>query len=66
MPGAGQQVDIADAEIIASTRLESLALTAVARQLAVPYDAVRMRRRRAESRLASAIRAGHVGDLSPS
>jgi hypothetical protein len=59
-------ISAADAEIIASTRLESLALTAVARQLAVPYDAVRMRRRRAESRLASAIRAGHLGDLSPS
>jgi hypothetical protein len=59
-------ISAADAEIIASTRLESLALTAVARQLAVPYDAVRMRRSRAESRLASAIRAGRVGDLSPS
>ena len=59
-------ISAADAEIIASTRLESLALTTVARQLAVPYDALRMRRSRAESRLASAIRAGHLGGLSSS
>jgi hypothetical protein len=58
-------ISAADAEIIASTRLESLALTAVARQLAVPYDAVRMRRRRAESRLASAIRAGQLSHAAP-
>jgi DNA-directed RNA polymerase specialized sigma24 family protein len=59
-------ISTADAQIIASTRLESLALTDVARQLDVSYDAMRMRRSRAESRLASAIRTGQVGDLSPS
>jgi hypothetical protein len=58
-------ISAADAEIIASTRLESMALTAVARQLAVPYDAVRMRRSRAESRLASAIRAGQLSHIAP-
>ena len=59
-------ISAADAEIIASTRLESLALTDAARQLEVPYDAMRMRRARAESRLASAIRTGQLSDLSPS
>jgi hypothetical protein len=59
-------ISTADAQIIASTRLESLALTDVARQLDVSYDAMRMRRSRAESRLTSAIRTGQVGDLSPS
>jgi hypothetical protein len=58
-------ISAADAEIIGSTRLESLALTVVARQLAAPYDAVRMRRSRAESRLASAIRAGQLSQIAP-
>jgi hypothetical protein len=58
----------ADAELIASTRLDSVPLTLVAERLAVPYDAARMRRSRAEARLVSAIRAGDLdrtaaGDL---
>jgi hypothetical protein len=54
-------ISAADAALIGSTRLESQPLTAVAQQLAVPYDAARMRRSRAESRLVSAIRTGQVG-----
>jgi hypothetical protein len=49
-------ISAADAALIAATRLESLPLTAAARHLDLPYDAARMRRSRAESRVAQAIR----------
>jgi hypothetical protein len=52
----------ADAALIGSTRLETIPLAAAASVLNVPYDAARMRRTRAETRLVSAIRAGDLSD----
>lgn len=48
-------VSAADAALIAATRLESVPLTRAARDLDIPYDTARMRRSRAESRVARAI-----------
>jgi hypothetical protein len=53
-----------DAALIGSTRLETIPLVAAASALNVPYDAARMRRSRAESRLVSAIRAGDLSDIA--
>jgi DNA-directed RNA polymerase specialized sigma24 family protein len=48
-------ISAADAELIAATRLENIPLIQAARDLDVPYDTARMRRSRAETRLAQAI-----------
>lgn len=48
-------ISAADAGLIAATRLESIPLTTAARHLDLPYDTARMRRSRAESRIARAI-----------
>jgi hypothetical protein len=52
---AQRVITAADAELIAATRLDSVPLAAAARDLGVPYDAARMRRSRAEARVAQAI-----------
>ena len=57
-------ISAAEAELIGSTRLESVPLTVAAKDLKVPYDAARMRRSRAEGRLMSAIRAGHLSGIA--
>jgi len=57
-------ISTAEATLIGSTRLESVPLTAAARNLKVPYDAARMRRSRAERRLISAIRDGDLSDIA--
>jgi hypothetical protein len=54
-----------DAALIGSTRLEAVPLTAAASVLNLPYDAARMRRTRAESRLVSAIRTGDLSSIAP-
>ena len=53
-------ISAAEAELISVTRLDSVPLTTAARQLGVPYDAARMRRSRAEDRVAQAIRDEQV------
>lgn len=57
-------ITAAEAELIGATRLGSVPLAAAARDLDVPYDAARMRRSRAEGRLASAIRDGDLSGNS--
>jgi hypothetical protein len=57
---AQRVISAADAELISATRLGSVPLTAAARELDVPYDAARMRRSRAETRVAQAIRDQQV------
>ncbi|MBC6451340.1 hypothetical protein [Actinokineospora xionganensis] len=51
----------AQAELIGRTRLENVRLGEVARQMGISYTAARLRRKRAERRLAAAILAGDVG-----
>lgn len=53
-------ITAAEAELIATTRLDSVPLTTAARDLGVPYDAARMRRSRAEARVTRAIRDEQV------
>ena len=57
---AERVISAAEAELIAATRLDSVPLADAARGLGVPYDAARMRRSRAEARLARAIRDQEV------
>jgi hypothetical protein len=53
-------VTVAEAELIGTTRLDCVPLTTAALDLNVPYDAARMRRSRAEARVAQAIRDGRL------
>jgi hypothetical protein len=57
-------ITAAEAELIGATRLDCVPLTATARDLGVPYDAARMRRSRAEARVAQAIRDGELSDTT--
>lgn len=54
-------ISAAQAELIGRTRLENVRLGEVARQMGISYTAARLRRKRAERRLAAAILAGDVG-----
>jgi hypothetical protein len=56
-------ITAAEAALIGATRLESVPLATAARDLNVPYDAARMRRSRAETRLALAIRDEQLSGL---
>jgi hypothetical protein len=59
-------ITVAEADLIARTRLEDIELHTIAREIEVSYDAAKRRRRRAETRLAAAIRQGDVESrLSP-
>ena len=58
---AKKVIKAGEAELIARTRMEDLRLEDAARELGISYAAVKMRRLRAERRLADAIRSGEVG-----
>ncbi len=57
---AKKVITAGEGELIARTRLEDLGLRDAARELGISYSAVKMRRLRAERRLADAIRSGKV------
>jgi hypothetical protein len=55
-----------EAALIGATRLEDVTLTAAAGQLGICYETAKVRRWRAETRLAAAIRAGQLSAMPPS